>query len=1495
MQTSVNKWKKLGKVILWVIASLSSLLILLLLILQLGFVQTKITHYITKRLSQELKTELSIKTVNISLFNGIVISGIYLEDQQKDTLIYIDKLSVYPKNLKLITNKISFLKVSVDNLYINLYEISPDITNLQFIVDALADTTQTDTNSVFILKIGKIDIKNSRFKYKIFSPPVVDGMNFDDVDIKDFNISLKNFDLVNSDIKADIKNFSFKDKSGFAITDFNVSKFALNSKKISTEKLILITGGTYLNLSNFGFDYKNWRSFNKFMKEVNINANFEDSCHLKVSDLAYFAPELKGFDQKIYVNGHGHGTVSDLTLDSIFIRYDDAATISLSSHLQNLPHYKELVFDVDIYELSADLTAIKKLVLPGDSSPLIDFPTELANIQSISYSGRSVGSMFDFDTKGKLFSDFGNIEVDLKVERDSVSIFKINGQFTGENLNIAEVFNNSDLGNLTFSQTIDVSYLKTKKILLKTKGVIDSVSYYGYKYRNILLNADMNGERFDTLSVEINQHEIQAKFLGKLDFGTKKPEMKFSLVVDTADLKKLNLERNLKKSFLKFNIVGDFKGFSLDDFEGSIKSKGGFIYESDSLNLNLKKFELISNSDFQNGKPIKNYMIYSDFVDAKITNSGTFADFETKSQNLLNRIFPIYFDKVTDKRTDYEITETLRAKILLKEPQVITQIFYPSAKFAKNTKIDLYFGFYNDSLNVAVNSKSLNIEGINIQDYYSIFYTSKNKLNTANGGSLAEIPGGYILENVDITTSSLENSTFFDISWNNFKEHEKYSAKLKGDFNITGTKNNTKYEAKLQKSNVVISDTTWYVNESEIFIDSTLISINNLKISNNDQKIFIDGFVSERDGDFLIVDFNNFNISNFNLITGEDLTLAGKLNGTTKLVHLYKNPFIISNDSIKSLKVNDVELGDLLLKTNWNAEGEKLHVNLFNKKSNSRGNEFVKDSIIGDYWPGKDSLSFKITLNEILMKTFSNYYDEYLEFNPNSRISGDIAVFGKTSDIKYSGNIDLSRTAFKILYLNTSYTVDGKMEMTFNNKIITINETTLNSARSAGTGLLKGKIKHNNFSEIDMDIDLDVKNFQILNTLPTDSSYFYGTAFATGNINVSGSIDDMNVDINLKTDKNTNFFIPLESGESLSEENNFMKFRNDSVINPFDKENQKVKYEADLSGITMNMNLDVTPDAQIQMVMDQSTGDIIKAKGEGNLKIDIDTRGDFNMYGVYDIVEGDYLFTLKSVISKHFLIAKGGKITWQGDPYDADISLAAFYPLKKVALYNLLLEDIYREVKTKVNCDIDMSGKLMNPDIKFGVEMPEAEESISRKLESLDQEDINKQFLSLLIIGGFQPLPGLSQEAVGVTPVNSSEILTNQLNRWLSDISDEFDVGLNYQSGDQLSGDELEVALSTQLWDDRITINGNVGVGGKNKIENTSNTSNFVGEVEAELKLNKQGSFKMKVFNKANEDIISDNGPYTQGVGLFYRHEFNFFIFRPRKLKNELPDSVIKK
>jgi hypothetical protein len=410
----------------------------------------------------------------------------------------------------------------------------------------------------------------------------------------------------------------------------------------------------------------------------------------------------------------------------------------------------------------------------------------------------------------------------------------------------------------------------------------------------------------------------------------------------------------------------------------------------------------------------------------------------------------------------------------------------------------------------------------------------------------------------------------------------------------------------------------------------------------------------------------------------------------------------------------------------------------------------------------------------------------------------------------------------------------------------------------------------------------------VLNTKPKDNELFYGAAYATGvtTIKTSGSL--LKFDISAKTGKNTRFFIPLNTGMSVSE-NKFVTFI--QPVSDEKKDDQPLK-KTNVSASTdmeINFDLEISPEAEVQLIMDPKVGDIIKGTGKGNLNISLNPKGEFRIFGDYTIENGDYLFTLGSLVNKEFSVENGGKITFNGDVENADIDMKAIYKTK-ASLSDIMPElsiESNKSERIPVECQLLLTGKLYNPVVGFNIYLPTANEATRAYLRNMinSDEEMSRQFLFLLVMNRFyseqatgsRPVPaGMGSETVGVTTM---EMLSNQVSNWLSQISNDFDIGVNYRPGSSTlpNSQELQVALSTQILNDRVKINGNFDVAGSQATGSTgapTGASSITGAFDIEYSINDK--IKFKFFNRSNDNFYMDNGIlYTQGIGIFYRQDFN--------------------
>lgn len=1443
--------------------------------------QTKLTHFFAEKISKKIHTKVSVKSVDISFFSSLILNDIYIEDLQNDTLLYVKSIDANVLDFSIKYKNVVLKKLTFDRVNFCLKTDSNNKTNLQFIIDSLftktADTTKSDWN----IFCSNFYIKNSRFSYKAFNSKNTNyGINFKNVSVNNINLQVSYIKTFSDSIKLKIRNLTAKEKSGFIINNLN-SDFLLSNKKIKLDNVNLTLNNSNIKAKIFAMTYKRFADFSDFLNKIKLISDF-DSSKINFSDIAFFAPELKNINQEFFISGKIKGKIANLKSKNLKLYIGKNTFVNAKINITGLPNIYETFIYADIkklYTQKTDLNKILKNVLPNNN---INIPDNITKLGLISYKGNFTGFINDFVAYGNFNTQIGKISTDISLKTDTVlKIKKFNGKLIADNFNLGKVLiNDSIIGNINLDINIDAVLKNNTNLKGNVEGKISSIEINKYNYRNVKIDGDFVNKMFDG-HLNFNDTNIIMDFLGRFDFNKPQPILDF-----TADIKKIKLDKiNLNyintdtNSTLSMLLIAKINGLDINNFYGNLDIFNLKYFTKDKL-LSANKIQLRTDK-VNNGKKIT---FNSDFADITITGKYNFINIINSFEHITNVYIPNIYTSKLQQLTD---TNNFIFDITFHKTSKIFDILLPKYFISENSTIS---GKFNDTKNnIELNGK---FDTLKIKNNLFTKVIVKTRTNndstffTKFNAKKSKIAGTLPLTDLKFKTITKNNKTNFNLNW-----YRKDSTIYSGDISAyTILKKNKNYLPVIYinflPSDVIIADSLWFISDSKIIIDTTSINIQNFIFNKNNQYIYANGKISELKTDSLKLDFNDVELKNINFYIKQfGFDFKGKLNGYTYLNNFYNNFNFISNLNINKLFVNNEQIGNTHITNKWDNKNKKFILDAYAMRG-----KLKTINLKGNIYPDTKKIDMLLSLNKLRLNTF-NPLLKGVASELNGIASGNIKINGNISKPITQGRLKLQKTSFKIDYLNTKYYFTNYVDISANK----INFDNLKIFDEKGnSAIVNGNISHKFFKNFNFNISINANKLKVLDTKESDNQLFYGKTFASGLFKISGTPDNIFFDINATTNKNTRFFIPVTSTET-SESANFIRFVNKDTLLV-----KKTEYKVDLSGMQLNFDLNITPDAEIQIIFDKKVGDIIKSKGNGNINLKIDTKGEFKINGEYKIEKGDYLFTLQNIINKHFDIEKGSSIKWNGDPYNADINIDAIYRTK-TSLYNLTL-DTLDKTKLPVQCKLLMTNNLLNPKIKFKIDVPNANDRAQAIINSFTEDQTNKQMLSLLVINSFYTPENLRGTNVTETKssgnalgVNSSELLSNQLSHWLSQISNDFDIGVNYRPGDQITTDELEVALSTQILNDRVTINGNFGVGG-NSQNTTNSTSGIAGNVDINVKINKSGSLQMKGYTKSNNDVVYNTSPTTQGVGIFYTDNFDTFgellnkywhkIFKNKKQKN---------
>ena len=952
------------------------------------------------------------------------------------------------------------------------------------------------------------------------------------------------------------------------------------------------------------------------------------------------------------------------------------------------------------------------------------------------------------------------------------------------------------------------------------------------------------------------------------------------------------MSKNDSISEISTRIAANLKGFNIDDLEGELHLDNT-VYRDGRGCYEMNVFDASIHNDNLMQRRID---VTCDFFNFEMAGQMNFASL----MPVLNEYgdsfvhFPI-FEKNRETFQKYALTHDVDqdfiVSLVLKDTQTLSRLFMPNLKIAKNTTVNGTFTSRSKQLNLTARTKGVEIGKVSIDNVELRNFNNKE----FSYGSLSVGRVGWTnITATDTISIGLDNLLLFAkmgndtiatrIKWDDVDESDHNKALIEtkfhphengGIFNISS-------------ANITINDSLWNVSKNN-FIDLTegRVNISNLMFNHNQQSLRFDGYAPLNEDDTLSVQLREFDISNFDVLTkSRGIDPDGFITGEALVSGIKADPMVLADLRIDQLGMNGELIGDAEIESSWDNEGKavNLDANIFNDEKRmlyANGSYYTARKV--------DNLDFAAVLDSLRLSSLSPLLNGVVS-RVQGYANGTIDIKGSIQQPDISGKVSITDGGCKIGYLNTFYTFSPTILV--DNKTISLQNMVLvdtlgNKAR------VTGEIRHDRFKDFYLDLNLYPRNFLAMATTSKDNDTFYGTAIANGLVTIKGPFKDIALNIKAHTQDGTTFTIPLNRTSTVKD-NDFIVFvtpLSDTIGEVTEEETVRKK-----GNFAIDLDIDATDLAKLKIILPGDIG-TIDARGDGNVKLSTATSQALSMYGKYTISSGRFQLSLMNLVSRNFTLKKGGSISWTGSPTDGQIDATGVYTVK-AALADLGLQvDSTSSVSNTVNveCLIHLKEALLNPSISFGMRLPNASEDVIQTVFSVvdttNQTVMATQALSLLVFGKFAYAGG---SAGADQTMNLSNLF---LTTFQVDITKNLNLGVSYHSGNDDSYDEYQVALRTELFENRLTIETNLGViSSNNPHADAASASNIVGEFDMYYKLSKDGRLQAHFYNHSNYNTnynsfaIDRRAPYTQGLGLSYSRSFPTFhdLFRRKgKLANQ--------
>ncbi len=1415
-------------------------------------VQTKLAQYFTSRINEEKNVDIHIDKIQILLNGKIILKDFYVLDEKKDTMIAGKKLETFLKNPFSLqkANKLHFGRTSIDHLRGNIIVYKGQRKpNIEIFADKLDDSKKSTVQSStpFELKIKQIKLTDAHFSYSDFNNSTPNILDF-----KEMYADINEFYTLGPKVHFTITDSHFKEKHGLEVNQF-ATEFTYMKTGMDIKNIRLLTPSSSIKMDLY-FDAKNgYKDFNNqvYLKDV------ISSSKISTDDLLHFT-DVFSPGHSIQIQSGIGGTINRMKLKNLKVVTDNQIKLNGNALLSKIFDSKHLKTDFDLQSIAISLKKIKELFQPVLKNSL---PTSLYEMGIINGKGRVLYQPDHLKSIMELQTEIGRVNFDMLMQNfETGGITSYHAQAKTQDFDLGKIIN-QDIHHLTGAFEIKGKGLNLRHLNTNFDGDIKQMEFNRYLYKNISVNGNVKKKRFEG-RFDINDPNLDMDFTGLIDFSRKKNRMNFSTEICHADLYKIKLIKRDTLSLLKGFIEINAQGNTLDDITGKLVMKN-FFYKNQYNQYTFNDFTALSEIK----DSVKNiHFISNDILSGNITGKFTYEKIPLLLKNAVGSVFTNYKPNPLEKRQYIRYNLQLHNKIV--------SLFYPDLEISSHTsfkgKLDSEGNIFKLKLKsgeIDYSSNSLKNIYLNIDNKNPIYnlFLKIDSIHTPV----------YKIKDFKLLNTTINDTLYLKTKFTGGENNmDKYDISFY--YTMDEFKN---FIIGLQHSIFDFKNIPWYIdpehNKNKILYSSLKDSLNihDIGIFHQEEQIRINGYKTSDKLDFNI-DLEKINLQHLSPDL-KDFDFEGIVNGNINIKKYGKEVLPKAILRINGFKMNGETLGDVSIKIH----ALKGNLVFFDLEIDKKDLQLAKINGYIDFSKKKPFVNASVFLQEYPVKTLAPLFKDIFG-NVRGKWTGNIQVKGPIDNLSFDGKLYLSHFGLKILALNVDYEFKNNTVVQLKGQEFILENAEFEDTKLHTKGYLSGIIRHHNFDNWYLDLNIKTDRLLVLDTPENPEELFYGKVLVKGDARIHGYVNHLKIDANMQTLKGTEFVLTLNDVETEGEDD-FIRFVSKEEYKKEKKKTKKKKISKVYEGLEMNFDLDITPDAEVKIILDQEFGSYLKAKGSGAMLLEINTNGRFNIWGDYTVLEGVYNFKYAGIIDKKFQVEPGSYISWEGDPYEANLDIKAVY--ETLADPYVLIPEQQNDSHNNMPVDviIYLKDKLTQPKITFDLELPKANTILKSQIDYIlsDPDKKNLQVLSLLSFGNFinENDYNLNKQLGEGAVETLSERGLNLLNALMSQ-DENFKVNLKYKGGTNdlrtnIKNDpQVGLSLTTKI-NKRIYINGSIAipVGRYTK-------SSIVGDMEIEVYLDKEGNLKFRVFNKQTElEYAGQQEGYTQGIGLSYEVEFDTF------------------
>lgn len=1505
-------------------------------LLHIPAVQHFVAFKAADAIGEKAGTTVKIGNVSLGFLTRIIIDDVTIDDKKGEKMLRCGRLSAKIDISELLRGELVISSAQIFSLKADIYRNdSKSPLNCQFLIDSLSSGKKSD-DSKFSLEISSLIIRNTNLSYNKLDETAKPG-RFDPNHINIENLSSH---IILNRMSSDTLSLRMK-RLSFAETNsrlkVNNISFAAHLGKTSAEVKNL---NLQTDCSDISIDVC------AKLSERRITSLGIQSRHsaLSSTDVAAFLPQLHGIDKTLFVDADIKADTNHIDVKKLVVNSSGKSlaaamngscrtvTDIFSSTPPRLSQVPDWHLTVSSFDVEADFVRDMMKAFGANAA-------QISSLGRIRLDADFSSRQNNIRGNAKLITAAGELDGEVGYRANRLNLRLA----TPKPVLLGHILGKSSVGNLNATLDAEASFDEASYNLraVTARISVPELNLNNHAFSNI--TADLNSTPTKTtLTTTIDDRSLNARI--DLEVSNLLTVLNQSIngngtfsVSDMKDVTARGEINHINPWALKItDKYGPTASFSFNT-SASVRS---LINPLDNLHLEIGNLFMQNTKEpfFCNSIDASSILLpdgrrrlclTSDFCDIKA--EGDFS-WQSLGQTIANVIY--------DKTPHLLSTPSRRPTTdnLSIEAEITSTSFLRSLADLniRNSRPISLRGFINGSANSAdlsFSAPALQISGAQLNNSSIHLFTMRDTLCLDAKTTRRDDKARNLT--LSLAASASHNSLNSSLRWATDNKRD-----FRGILNLNSIFSKTPdgeraAHISVQPSEMYIQDTLWHIRPSKIMIGGRDVAVDNFLIEHGNQHIAIDGRLRQNANDSLVINLSDINVAYImNLINFHSVEFAGDASGRAVVKKPFSTLQAAAHLTVRNFLFEQGRMGTLSVDADWDNQAGQINLT----------GQCLDPDVIPDTGKKTDDTrdmpaaaphhNWGITDVKGYVSIKKNYIDldikarntraEFLQTFCSSFLddvsvwaTGDLRLWGDLSEINLTGSAVANGQVF-VTPLGTAYTLRNDTLNLVHNDIRFARCRFYDS--NGNHAIVNGAIHHQYLSRMTFDINVQATHLHCYEQPLQYGDSFGGHVIGSGTCKITGRPGEIIFDIEAYPEKGSEIVYNISSPETLQNQE-FITWRTaadadfsiggknegwqtdskrnaDSLLTaekePEDIGTDVVRKEtatavptaADndfTTNIRLNFLIHANTDNTLRLIMDERTGDYITLRGNGTMRANYYNKGGMQIYGNYNVEQGEYKMTMQKVISKSFEFMPGGKISFGGDPYDASVNLQAQYVVPSVPLSDLSIGNSFSKNNVRVNCLMNITGTAEHPIVDFDLALPQASPDIQQMITSImdSEQRRTQQVLYLLSVGRFyaddNTVNGNYSQASLAMQSFLSGTVSQQLNNIISDVvlkSNNWNFGANISPGDEgMMNAEYEGIISGSMFNNRLLVNGQFGYR-----DNTNATTSFIGDFDIRYLLFPNGNLQVKVYNQTSDRYFTKSNLNTQGFGIIFKHDFTNFL-----------------